>query len=114
RCEGTKARRCFFPWFAFAFVDRLQYLLPLFFRNVFAAKKVDPEFAVADSHDHLFRGESERAQNVDAERNQFDLRLKRFLADDIGVELIVFAEPASLRTLVPEHLRQAKPLYRLF
>ena len=78
------------------------------------SKKVDPEFAVADSHDNILRREPERAQNVDAERNQFDIRFKRFLADDVRVELIVLAEPATLRTLVTKHLRQAKPFDRLF
>ena len=68
-------------------------------------EKVDPEFAVADSHDHILRREPKRSQDVDAKRNQFDIRFERFLADDVRVELIVLAQPAALLFFVAKTLR---------
>ena len=40
------------------------------------------------------------------ERNQFDIRRGRSVADDVAVELIMFAQPAALLFFVAETLRE--------
>ena len=79
-----------------------------------AAEKINPELAVADADDHVVRTETEPAQKIDAERDRFDVRVQRSLADDVGVKLEMFAESAALLFLVAETLRDREPLERFF
>ena len=52
----------------------LQEFLPLFRPAIFfRRKKIGPEFAVADSDDEIFFGETESAQDVDAKRDKIDI-----------------------------------------
>src|SRR5205807_8513284 len=88
-----------------ALVDDLQRLLPFFFGQILRAQKVDPELPVANPNDDVIRAETEAAQKIDAQRDQFDIRVERWFADDVGVELIMFAESAALLFLVTETVR---------
>ena len=108
-CERAELDRGFLPRLAFALVDDLQNFLPSFFRHVLRAKEIDPEFAVAHPDDEVARGKTKRPQQIHAKRDRFHIRAERFFADDVGVELEMFPEPAALLFLVAETLRDRKP-----
>ena len=84
----------------------------LFLRHILRAKKIDPEFAVADSDHEIARAKTKGAQKIDAKRDRFDIRVERCFADDVGVELEMLAQPAALLFLVTKTLRDGKPLER--
>ena len=44
----------------------------------------------------------------------FDVRAERIFADDVAVDLVMFAQPAALLFFVTKTLRDGKPLQRLF
>ena len=71
--QFAKFLGCFLGRFALRFVDRLQEFVPAICRDIFLAQKICPELAVADPDDEIFFRESERAQDVDAKRNEFDI-----------------------------------------
>src|SRR5438093_2323545 len=72
-------------------------------------KKISPEFAVADPDHEIFVGESEPTQNINAKCNQFDFGGEILLADDVAIELKMFAQPAALLFLVSEKLSDREP-----
>ncbi len=81
----------FLPRFAFAFVDHLEQLAPAIFGYILRPEQVGPKFAIAQPNDYVIRGKSKGAQQVDRERDQFDIRRGRSVADNVAIELIMFA-----------------------
>ena len=102
----------FLPRFAFAFVDHLEQLAPAIFGYILRPEQIGPKFAVAQPDDYVIRGKSKGAQQIDRERNQFDIRRGRSVADDVAVELIMLAQPAALLFFVAETLGDGEPLER--
>ncbi len=96
------------------FVDHLQDFIPPFGRNFLGTQELSPEFAVADAHDKIFFRKAERTHDVDAKRDQLDVRGERRFPDDVAVELEMFAQPSALLFFVTEKLTDGKPLERLF
>src|SRR5205823_10585373 len=88
--------------------------IPILFWHGLGTKKIDPKLAVAHSNHHVLGGEPKGAQKIHTKREQFHVRVERFLADDVGIELEVFAKTAALLLLITETLRDRKPLERLF
>ena len=102
----------FLPRLAFAFVDHLKQLAPAIFGYILRSQQVGPKFAIAQPNDHVIRGKTEGAQQVDQERDQFDIRSGRSVADDVAIELEMFAQPAALLFFVAETLGDGEPLER--
>src|SRR5207249_4157323 len=73
-----------------------------------------PGIAAAQPNDKIVFRQSKGAQRIDQQRDEFGIRGRVGLTDDVRVELEVFAEPAFLLALVPEELRDGKPFHRLF
>src|SRR6266480_3649788 len=96
----------------FRLVDCLQDFLPFFGSDIFRFQEVDPELAVADANNEIFFIETEAAQNVDAKRDEFDISCDRRLADDIAIQLVMFAQTAALLFFVAKKLADGKPLER--
>ena len=94
------------------FIDRLQQIVPALGRHLLVAKKIRPEFAVADPDDKIFLGESKFTQEIDAKRNQFDIGGEIAFADDVAIELKMFAQPAALLFFVSEKLSDREPFER--
>src|SRR5262249_42828270 len=101
-----------FACFASRFVDDLQNFFPPFGRKVLLLQEIGPEFAVADSNDEIFLSEPESAQDVDAKRDQLDVGREVAFADDIAIQLIMFAQPTTLLFFVTEELTDRKPFER--
>src|SRR5205085_9375429 len=72
-----------------------------------------PEFSVADSNHEVIGPKTEAAQEIDTERDHLDISVERRFANNVGVELIVLAQPAALLFLVAKAVRDRKPLERL-
>ena len=75
-------------------------------------QKIGPELPVADANNEIFFRELEGAQDVDAERNQFDVGGEIAFADDVAVQLVMFAQPAALLFFVTKELADGEPLER--
>jgi len=73
-----------------------------------------PRFTVANPNDEILFGESERTQEIDAKRDQFDIGGEILLANDISIELKMFAQPAALLFLVSEKLSDREPFEWFF
>ena len=86
--------------------------VPLLFANSLAAQKLGPEFTVTDQDDHIFFAKLERAQDIDAKGDEFDIGGEITFADDIAIELEMFAQPAALLLFVAKKLADRKPLER--
>src|SRR6478736_596977 len=68
-----------------------------------------PSLAVADPDHEIFFGQSECTQEIDGKRNQLDVGGQIILADDVAIELKMFAQPAALLLLVSEKLSDREP-----
>src|SRR6478736_6950599 len=68
-----------------------------------------PSLAVADPDHEIFFGESECTQEIDAKRDQLDVGGQILLANDVAIELKMFAQPAALLLLVSEKLSDREP-----
>src|SRR6478735_3299060 len=79
------------------------------FSNFITRQKPTPSLAVADSDHEIFFGESECTQEIDAKRDQLDVGGQILLADDIAIELKMFAQSAALLLLVSEKLSDREP-----
>ena len=97
---------------ALGFVDRLQHFLPSFARKFLLLKKIGPKFPVADADHEILCRKAERAEDVDTEGDQFDICGKIAFANDIAIELEMFAQSAALLFFVTEELPDRKPLQR--
>src|SRR3954451_7918086 len=62
--------------------------------------------------EHHSLGDAELAQQLIAEAQQLDVRLRLGRTDDLGVELVEFAEAALLRPLVAERRALRRELQR--
>ena len=73
---GEGAERCgrFLARLTFALVDDLQEFAPALVRHVLFAEKVGPEFAVTEPDDEILRAKAKPAQEIDRERDYFDIR----------------------------------------
>src|SRR2546430_15089729 len=96
----------------FRFVNCLQDFLPFFGSDIFRFQEVDPKLAVTGSDDEIFFAETEAAQDVDAKRDEFDIGCDQRLADDIAIQLVMFAQTAALLFFVAKKLADGKPLQR--
>src|ERR1043166_892704 len=72
--------------------------------------KVLPGIAAAQPDEKIIGGQAEGAQGIDEQRDQFGVRREVRLAEDVGVELEVFAHAALLLALVAEELGDGEPL----
>src|SRR6476661_3718446 len=68
-----------------------------------------PSLAVADPDHEIFFGESECTQEIDAKRDQLDVGGQILLANDVAIELKMFAQPAALLLFVSEKLSDREP-----
>src|SRR5947208_12038903 len=84
-------------------------MLPALSRHLLVAEKISPKFAVANPDHETFFGKSECTQDINAKRNQFDVRSEILLANDVAIELKMFAQPAALLLLVSEKLSDGEP-----
>src|SRR5213078_4258516 len=96
----------------FRLVDCLQDFVPFFGSDIFRFQEVDPELAVANADDEIFFAETEAAQDVDAKRDEFDIGCDRRLADNVAVQLVMFAQTTALLFFVAKKLADGKPLER--
>ncbi len=108
--ERSQLLRRFLTRLALALVDHLEHLLPALFRHALSSQEIDPEFAIADPNHHIFRAETECAQDVDTDGDELDIGLDRGFADDVAVILKMFAQTSALLLLVTETLRDGEPL----
>ena len=76
--------------------------------------KIVPGAAAAEADDEISGGELEGAKGIDEQCNQFGIGGGMGLAEDVGVELEVFAQPALLLAFVAKELRDGEPFDRLF
>ena len=97
---------------ALAFVDGLDEGVALLLGHRLRVHEIGPELAVAQAHDEIAFTQAKGAQDIDEEGDQLDVGLEAGLADDVAVELVVFAAAAFLRTLVAIDLRDGEPLER--
>src|SRR5262249_54652049 len=104
---------CLLTRLAPEFINDLQELFPAICGHIFFPKKICPKFAVADSNSEVFFGKSERTQNIDAERHQLEIGCEIGFADDVAVQLKMFAETTTLLFLVAKELANREPLKRL-
>src|SRR5438067_180412 len=91
----------------------MEELYNLFVIQAPVRQKFYPSCAIIDPDHHVAAAEPKGAQKIDAKRDRLYIRVERRLADDVGVELKMFAEPAALLLLVTETLRDRKPFQRL-
>ena len=70
--------------------------------------------SVGDADDKIFLFQAEAAERVDGQRDEFSVGGDVGFTNDVGVELEMFAQPATLLLLVPEQLRDSEPLDRFF
>src|SRR6185503_21096142 len=75
-------------------------------------EKISPKFAVANPDDEIFFGESERTQDINAKRYQLNVGREILLADDVAIELKMFAQAAALLLFVSEELSDREPFER--
>ena len=68
-----------------------------------------PGVPAAQADDKILFGQPKRPQRVNQQRNQFRVRRRIGFADEVGVELEMFAQPAFLLALVAEQLRDGEP-----
>ena len=73
-----------------------------------------PSAPVGNADDEIVLGQTEAPEGVDGERDEFGVSGDIGFTDDVGVELEMFAEPATLLFLVPEELRDGEPLNWFF
>src|SRR5947208_1457968 len=85
-------------------------ILPALSRHLLVAEKISPKFAVANPDHEIFFGKSECTQDINAKRDQFDVRSEILLANNVAIELKMFAQPATLLFLVSEKLSDREPL----
>src|SRR5947207_1443244 len=79
-----------------------------------ALDELVPRVAAAEAHDEIVGGQLQRAERIDQQRDQFRVGSRIGLAEDVGIQLEVFAQPAFLLALVAEELRNGEPFDRLF
>ncbi len=111
--EGTEALGRFLARLTFALVDHSEQFAPALFRHILRAEQIGPEFAVAQPNDDVLGGETEAAQEIDREGDDLHIRRGRSVADQVAVELVMFAQTAALLFFVTKTLRDGEPLQRL-
>src|SRR5690606_28472001 len=94
------------------FVDYLEDSGDAFLIESRSAQVIRPKVAVAQPHVKIRRGQPKRGQGLNQESDQFDLRLRAGLAQNIGIKLIKRPQPAALLPLVTVLLADRKPFDR--
>ncbi len=112
--KGAKFRPRIFQRLAPGLVDDLQQFVPAIRRNIFLAQKIRPEFPIADPDDDIFFCETKGAQEVNAKREQLDVRGERIFPNNVAIELEMLAQAAALLLFVAKKSANGKPFQRLF
>ena len=76
------------------------------------AEVMEPEVPVTQPHVEILFREPEGAQALHQERDQLDLRLRTWLAEDVRVELEEASSTPLLHPFIAEELADAEPLDR--
>ena len=115
--EGKAERGQFLPAlfrrFALQLVNNLIKGMFVFGGGGALAEKVLPGVAAAQADHEIIGGQAEGAQGVDEQGQQFGVGGGTRFADEVGVELKVFAQAALLLAFVTEKLGDGEPLDRL-
>src|SRR5207244_5347211 len=90
----------------------LEHFLPFFGREFLLPQKIRPELAITNADNEIFFSQSECAQGVDTKSDQLNVGSEIALADDVAVELIMFAQATALLFFVTKELADGKPLER--
>ena len=87
---------------------------PPFGLGPFSLVKLVPRVSAAQADDKILLRQAERPERVNEQRDQFRVRRRIAFADEVGIELEMFAQTALLLFLVAEELRDGEPLDGLF
>ena len=109
KAEGGKFLLGFFRRGAFDLVDDLEELVFVGGGTTALLVKVLPGVAAAQPDDEVLGGEAEGAQRVDQQGNELGIGGGIRLADEVGIKLEVFAQPAFLLTFVAKKLGDGEP-----
>lgn len=99
--------------FALQLVDDLIEGILILRRGGALPEKVLPGVAAAQAHHKIIGGQAEGAQGVNEQGQKFGVSRGTRFADEVGVELKVFAQAAFLLAFITEKLRDGEPLDRL-
>src|SRR5207244_10483036 len=100
--------------FALQLINRLEEFVFGGWISAPAVKEFTPRISTAQPDHKILAREAKGPQCVDEQRNQLRICAGIRFADDIGIELEVFAEAALLLPFVAKELRNRKLFKRLF